>query len=362
MKKAREGLRSVSMAALISLCVCGVFGPSPGSFTEGSNTAYISVPLAALVSGAAGAALFALFRSGGKTFPELLDPFGRAVGTALALPLALGLLFCAVRPLSVFIQVLHRLVFDGAVFALIQAFVLPVTFFMAAKGASSVGRTALVLAGVIGLSFAANTVLAAPGFDAYRLYAGLGEGAGQTLSSALSYSFFFMTPLLGIAVNAGEGDLRSLSHRSALVTGVKAAAVCFAAQISTALSFHPAMLGDMIMPLCRIAFVSPKPGAIYRFDKVFVMIWLMGAMISAAYCLASGARLVSGVLGAESDLPAALIFCALAAGLLFLPLALPAGLNERVRFIIERYGAALPAVTAAAAAVSAFRERRRKRA
>ena len=364
LREGRIGRREAIAAAAVSLCMNGIFAIDGAYAYSGGNSTYVTVPLAALCSLLPILLLvFSMERCGSTSLSEhLLGVMGCVFGRLLAVLLGFALVICAALPLAAFAQVLHKLVYDGVKYSAILAFIFPVTVFTAIKGFESIGRTALCIAGFLLASFAAALISASNGYELYRLYPLMGGGAAHVASFSLSETLAFMPPLTALAVCAEALQGLDNVRRSACGASLISAAVCLAAQLAVGLSYPAEILTGMTLPLYRIGFLSANPGYLMRLDKLFIMIWLMGAMLSGAYCIYSASRLYAGVFRQRDVTPAAAVVSLFVCGSLLALLEDESGAVSRIGGIAARYGFALvlmPVLAASAAGLIKAKKLRR---
>ena len=355
---------SLCFAAFTAMAVNGIFSTEPSWAYSSGNSAYISAPVSCALAALTAAAVFSLLeRTNADSLQSLLrSRFGRLGSALLVLPLAAALVICAARPISVFAQVLHRQVYDGSGYFSILAFIIPVTFFMAAKGARSVSGTAVCVAFVFAGALIAGVLLPMRGFETYRLYPIMGDGAGHMLRFAASDELFVAAPLVGLCA-FGNGFI-SLSNvkRGSLIAAAAAAFLIAVCRFAEGLAYDPKTLSDMLMPLYRLSFVSPRPGALVRFDKLMIMLWLSGCMVSSAYCITAAAELLEPS-AENAKIPRLPMVICMAAVLLIviLPLRVPDDTLIKARLFVSKYGAILLLPTLAAAAAAALKTPKRNK-
>ena len=354
LKEGRIGGAEASAAAAISLCMNGIFAMDPAYAYEGGNSTFITAPFSVLISLLPVLLLISsMDRTGSRSLAEHMEKtLGGFPGRALAFLTAATLVLCAAMPLAAFAQVLHKLVYDGVKYTAILAFIFPAVVFIAWKGFESIGRMALCIAGLILAAFAAAVINAFPGFRLYRLYPLMGDGARHMISFSLSETLAFMPPLTALTVEGGAlqgtGNLRRTASRAALVS----AFVCFSAQLAIGLSYPAQTLAGMTAPLYRIGFLRVDAGYLMRLDKLFIMIWLSGAMLSAAYCIYSASRLYAGAFRQRDVTPAILVVSLVVCGLMLALLEDESGAAGRRGGSAERCGFIFilaPTLTASAA-------------
>ena len=275
MKRTGSNASLVSATALM-LSVDGVFAADPMILYGDGNCAYAAVPLSILLSLAA--ALAAL-----RLIPE-----GRPAPLFIRLAVSLGMLVFPVRALLVFLRVLHTLVYDGVGYFSLLAFIVPAVLFIMLRGEEVSARTARCFSWVLLASAAASIASSASGFETYRLYPLLGGSVPRLLTAVLTGMPVFVPPLLC----AGLFGKERAGSRTCIVSALIAAGVTACALLASGLCFPSEMLKDMTMPLYSAGALDPRQSFVLRLDKLFIMLWLGGTMISAAHAGAASVRLL----------------------------------------------------------------------
>ena len=286
--KAKNGL---GVLAAISLSVCGLFTIDGGKAYSSGNLTYLELPLAILVSLAPVClAAIAVRRAGDKGLPALLRfALGGAFGFFAALPIAAALVFCAAKPLSALVSALHGLVYEEVAYPRLLLFVLPVTAFMAWRGEKGLGRTAIVFSALLILTAAAAVGYSASGFEAYRLepFPDLGEAAAFTGSQTL----YALAPFSALLCFGGRN---APSPKKAVTAGLFAALFCFVMQLALALVYPARVLEGLPLPLARMTFLNISQSYVLRLDKLLIMVWTAGCMLSGAFLISAASRLLAG--------------------------------------------------------------------
>ena len=305
LNQGRIGAAESICAAALSLFVGGVFAIDPKSAYANGNLSYLSIPASILLSLAAVIlAALAVRRSGCEDLSGLArKTLGRAGGAAFAILLAASFVIAAAKPLSCFTEVLRRLVYDGVSYGSIYLFAVPAAVYAAWKGFESVGRLALIFTGPILVSMIAAVVSAAPEFDTGRLFPFPGNTAPEFAGSVLSGTLFSIPPLAALAVNARGLGGPERAVRYAVPGAFAAAAAAGLAQLAVALIYPPKVLSGLLMPLYRINFLSLSQSYALRLDKLFIMIWLTGCVISTAYLVYSAAYLLTNAFDGRDVTP-----------------------------------------------------------
>ncbi|MBO4563257.1 MAG: GerAB/ArcD/ProY family transporter [Clostridia bacterium] len=360
LNEGRIGYAEGIAAAAAAVSVCAIFSVDPASAYTNGNSTYISIPLAALISLVPVLAVSrALERSGKGGLAEHLEcAYGTAGAALFALPLTVSLLFCAARPMTCFLDVLQSLIYDGVSYASLAAFVFPVMALIAWKGFESIGRLALIVSGLLVFSLVFAVASAAPSFETYRLYPLMGVGAARFTQFTASELMFTLTPMSALLV-CGKG-LNGIApmRKTAAAASIVSAAVCFSAQFAISLVYSYKGLTGLLMPLYRINFLSLAQSYALRLDKLFVMVWLSGAIVSSAYCVYAAARLHAGVFRERDITPAAASFSLVVCAAVLAAARMDYTAVKTANGIMLRFGAALPTVTLTAALAKGRKEKK----
>ena len=346
---------SVSLAAL-SLFTCGVFAIDPKTAYAEGNLTYLSIPVSVLLSLCVVLVCSAAIeRKGcGDLFGLFRSTLGKAPAFLLTLALSASFIFAAAKPLSSFVEVLHRLVYDGVSYGSLFVFIVPAVVFAAWKGFESTGRLALIFSALILVSVVAAVLSAAPEFDAGRLFPFPGTVALGFTKDALSGMLFTLPPLAALAVNAvglgGAGQMR----RSALLGALFASLGIGLTQLAIALIYPPRVLSGLLMPLYRINFLSLSQSYALRLDKLFIMIWLSGCVICAAYLVYSASLLLTLSFGGKDVTPYVLTVSLTLTLVSSLGFVGDYGFAEKVMKTAESFGFLFAAVPLFAASVLGF--------
>lgn len=304
-KEGAERKNGIGVLTGVSLLVCGLFTVEGGLAYADGNLTYLELPLAMLLSlVAALPAAHALRRSGEEALPALFRAvFGKVGGALLALPLAAALVFCAAAPLSQLVNALHGLVYSEVPPARILLFVLPVTAFMAWRGVKGLGRTAIVVSALLAVSAAAALIYSAPGFETYRLTPL--PGIQSVFAFTGSHTLYALAPLAAL-LSSGGGEGKQ--PKKAAFAGLFAALISGLMQLALALVYPARVLEGLSLPLARITFLSVSKSYVLRLDKLLIMVWTAGCMLSAAFLTRAAAGLLTPSERAQK--PLSLLFCA----------------------------------------------------
>ena len=306
MRTGRIGYAEGIALTALSLFINGLFSADSRTAYAHGNSTYLSIPLAVLLSLILTMLLMNASRND-ESLPELMRRGTGKVGAAiLSLPIAAAFVLAAAKPLTGFTEVLHRLVFDGVSYWAILLYVFPVTVFIAWKGFESVGRLALIFSGLILASVVIAAVSASPEFDSSRLYPLLGTGTREFLSFTASETLFLLPPLLAAHINLRGLNGREHARKIVMISALSAALLIGLTQLALGLIYPYKVLAGLLTPLYRINFLSLSQSYVLRLDKLFIMVWLTGSVISSAYLIFSASLLITGAFGARKNAPAVL--------------------------------------------------------
>lgn len=363
LKQGRIGFFEGMSLAALSVFTGGVFAIDSKTAYADGNLTYISIPLAAVLSLCVVLIVSAAAeRNGcGDLFALMRISLGKTGGAIAALLLAASFVIASSKPLAEFAEVLHRLVYDGVSYGAIFAFMIPAAAFIAWKGFESAGRLALVFSGLILASVIIAAVSAAPQFDTGRLFPFPGTKPADFLKASLSQMLFTLPPLTALAVNArGLGGMGRM-RKNAATGALSGAAAIGLTQLALALIYPAAVLSGLLMPLYRINFLSLSRSYALRLDKLFIMVWLSGCLISTAYLTYSAGYLLTEAFGGRDATPFTLT--SLLAAALFSSVDFRTDLEtaEILSKITENCGFLLALVPLfAASAIGLFGKRREK--
>jgi hypothetical protein len=351
-KEGAERKNGLGVLTGVSLLVCGLFTVEGGLAYADGNLTYLELPLAMLLSlVAALPAAFVLKRSGEETLPALFrSAFGGFGGRAFALPLAAALVFCAAAPLSQLVNALHGLVYSEVPPARIFIFVIPTTAFMAWRGAKGLGRTAIVVSALLAVSAAAALIYSAPGFETYRLTPL--PGIQSVFAFTGSHTLYALAPFAAL-LSSGGGEGKQ--PQKAAFAGLFAALISGLMQLALALVYPARVLEGLSLPLARITFLSVSKSYVLRLDKLLIMLWTAGCMLSAAFLIRAAAGLTAPSERAQK--PLSLVFCALAGALILAEVG--GSMGEITRFV-ARFGWAFALAPLAVLSLAALIKTRRR--
>lgn len=320
MNEGRIGVTGAAALTSAAMITNGLFALDPEfAYAEG-NSAYIALPLSAIVSLFAALALFASMKRSNSAdlYGHLETSLGRYGALAASICIMAAFMYCAAEPMIAFLRVLHRLVYDGVSYASILFFVFPMVVYAAWKGLETLSRSAIVLFAVMLASFAAAILAAAPDLEAYRLYPIMGDGAGHFAFLTAAQTLAFLPPLAAAAVNMkGMNGVRS-AQKAALYASVVSAAVVGAAELALSAIYPYKVLSGLLMPLYRINFLSLSQSYLIRLDKLYITVWLGVCMLSSAYMVFSASHLFARCFGQKDVTPAAASFSLILLGILLI--------------------------------------------
>lgn len=317
LREGRVGKQEAAAAVAISCLSCGVFTfDAKTAFANGNGTYLASAGAAALslllfllaaaaMKKANATDLASLYRTG----------FGAAFAGVFGFLTALLLVFSAAVPLARIIIVLSRYIFSNAQTANVAFYPLVCMSVVALMGLETIARTARLLFLLIALSFVMLILLAIPVYEGYRLYPLLGGNAGKTLYSAVQASTRFFSGLIALLIcmrGAQGADSAAQSGKAGLIV---AAVLTVLTQLCLGMTFPYAVLNGMHTPIYSMITILRSGNSHFRLDKLFLFLWMTGAMIGGAFLSYAAARLYAGCTAMRDVRPAALCFTALTATL-----------------------------------------------
>lgn len=360
LKEGRMGVLEGSAAATVALTVNGIFSTDAKyAYSEGNST-YVWVPASILLSLIPVFVLsYSMERRSCGDLAEYADrTCGKAMGGVAVALIVAGLIYCAAKPFTCFLEVLHRLVFDGVSYNAVLAFIFPVTVFAALKGFECIGRLAAVFDGLLLISILTAIASAAPTYESYRLYPLMGDGALSLLRSTASQTLAALPPLLGLLASArGLNGIR-YARKCAAASALISAFICGAVQLALGLTYTYKTLSGLLMPLYRINFLSLSQNYALRLDKLFIMVWLCGCVISSAYCIYCAARLHAGFFRSRDADPPLIAFSAVVCALMLAAYTKKYEAVSLTEHFTVRYGAAFVALPVIALASAGIIKRR----
>ena len=364
LKLGKSGILEGICAAAIAMCANGMFDVDAGYAYEKGNTTYISIPLSALSAALVFILAAKIMKEHGiKSLCSLFQfAFGKVLAVAASVLICASLIFCAAEPLANLTQVLDGAVYEGVEYPALLAFILPVTIFIAFKGMETIARTAKVFAALLVLSVAAAFVLSLPGQQSYRLYPLPGDSAGHFVRFTLSQWICFLPPLAVLLIAApglhGTEHAEKIGISSAVITAI----ICFAAQFMLARLYSYKALGSLFVPLCRVRYLSLERSYAMWLDKLLIMAWLIGCMVSSAYCIYGAALIYANAFG-QGDVGPAVIFVSLAVcTCVLLEFGMGIANTSVIHDIVIRWGSLGAFVPIAAASAFAAVKGKRKKA
>ncbi len=307
MNEGRIGVTGAAALTSAAMITNGLFALDPELAYSSGNSAYLALPLSALLSLVVSLCLIgSMKRSGSRDLAEHLQRgFGRVGAALAAIPFIAALLFCALEPTVAFLRVLHRLVYDGVSYTAILFFVFPITVFAAWRGIETLSRTAIVLVTLMLVSFAAASLAAIPDFETYRLYPIMGDGVKHFAYLTLTQTLAFLPPLSAAAIHmSGMNGARS-AQRTVLFAALASALIMGLAELSVSMIYPYRVLAGLLTPLYRINFLSLSQSYLIRLDKLYITVWLGVSILSSAYMINSAARLFARCFGQKDVTPAA---------------------------------------------------------
>lgn len=348
----------------IALTVNGLFVLDIAEDYRLGNTAYLAFPAAILLGLAVFLLLWGAMRLSGKqSLPALLDhALGKTAGS-LMLALLIGLLlFDAYCLLSRFVTMVHTLVYGNDTVFTILVWITGTAACIAFLGFECIGRLAKCFAPVLLLLLLCELAIPIESYEAYRLFPLPEDAFSHAAADAVRGSFAALPPLvLLLCFGNGLQGLASI-RRIGVIAALSTAALTCAAQLCIGMVFGADELQKTFIPLYELNTKMVAESYFFRLDKVALFLWLIGAVITAAYETYGAANLFCRRFSRHDVRPPVIAFFAL---LLCSIAAEHAGcyalLTDMFDFV-HRFGAAvLLSVLASAAAVSLLKSAWKRR-
>ena len=145
----------------------------------------------------------------------------------------------------------------------------------------------------------------------------------------------------------------TFARRAGAYAAAISALVCALVLFMLARVYSYKALSELFMPLCRVNYLSVERGYIMWLDKLLVMVWLNGCILSSAWCI-YGAALLYALAFAQRDVGPAVIFISLIAGAYALcEYSLGVSWAETADSLLLRYGVLLAFAPLTLAALAA---------
>lgn len=350
----------------ITLAANGIFVLDIAEEYRRGNLTFLTFPGALLFGLAVFLLLFAAVSvSGKKDLPSALDyAFGRLGGNAVLAILTALLVFDAYCLISRFVTAVHILVYgNDTVFSILLS-VLGMAAFAALRGFECIGRLAKSFALVLLLLLVSEMLLPAKSYAPYRLFPFPSAELPGAAAGAFRGGFASLPPLmLLLCMTKGVQGMQS-TVRIGVISAAAATVLTAAAQLCIGMVFSAEELKSTFIPLYELNSKILQESYFFRLDKVALFLWLIGAVIAAAYELYGAANLYTRRFSKRDVRPAVVAFSLV---VLFMAVAEHRerfSAVQRVFYFVYRYGAAaLSLPLAAAAGITAMktaRERRKK--
>jgi hypothetical protein len=314
----RSGIREGVCASAIALSVSGIFSLDTKQVYEHGNSSYITLPLAALIALLLFLALLKLMKNAGAAdlFGLLSKGFGMAAAPFASAAVAILLLFSAYLPLSQFIQALHGLFFEGVSYARLAIFMVPAVLFLAWLGLEAVVRTAKCFSILIFIMFLLSVAASASEFEISRLFPLPGNSIRSIAVQTFEEIGLFLPVMISLlTVSEGFNDTET-TKKIAIRASLISASILFIAQFSLGMIYTYTELSKQFMPIFRINHLNMFEAHMMRLDKVAHVVFLNGALISAAFYAYCAAYLLVRAFGLNDIRPMAALCASIIALLL----------------------------------------------
>ncbi len=352
-KEGRIGIQEGIAVTATALCINGVFSIDPEYAYSKGNSTYLSLPLSALLSLCLFLLVAAAMKHRGADSLEGLmrGSLGGVLSKVFAIPLMLALIIGGIVPIIQFVELLHGIVYSNSGYMEILAFIIPIIVIIAWQGTETIGRVAKCYVWLMLAMLVIVVASSAPTYETYRLYPILGDGAAHFASFTASQTFSFLPPLTALLITCRSMHGVEHAQRIGLSAGLVAALVCGLTQLSISFVYTYQTLADSFMPLYKINFLNLAESHFLRFDKLFAMVWLNGAIISSAFSLYAASLLYAGSFSQKDVNPSIAALSSITLGIILTALNMAPEKEKEIRYLFTRYGALLAAVPLAVTAI-----------
>ena len=275
---------------------------------ENGNTAYIWMPMGIALAALAGLAVRrCMSRMGEYDLSTLYhNALGRVLGGAALIAVAIALLWQCSSLLNHFLSDLHGYIFPTCRYGAVIFWVVIAVAYIAWGGLERIARTGKCIAPLVGLVLLIALLLPFKGYRVYRLYPFPGDTLWVIAGLCLR-SFAQMLPVILLTLSFTDALQGEASVARTILIGSAAAFVLvLLVQLAMGLVFTAEQLEELNMPLFRLNMNLLSDGYYLRQDKSSVFIWLMAAILGAAYLLYGFAYLICKATGAQNIRPALL--------------------------------------------------------
>ena len=313
-KEGRIGRQETAAAAGIACAMSGMFAVNTARFYEKGNSGYFSSILSALLSLMAALLIGAVMRK--KRIPHLGELYRRAFGPVCVVPVALMssllLAYAAAAPLIRMLMILCRYVFIEAPVQRSALYFVACILALGVAGLEVIGRTARLFVMLILGSVLVTFVVAAPAFEAFRLFPLLGNGMPDALwLSVTGISRFFPALLTLLICGEGVHGMENAATGAAVAAGA-GGLLTAGSQLCLGMLYPAGMLAGMHAPMYRATMSVHTGGAMLRTDKLLLFIWTMGGLIAGGFYTYAGALLYAKSTGMRDVRPGVTALGALA--------------------------------------------------
>lgn len=289
----------IGMQEGISLCALAIvttslFTIDSAEFYADGNAGYISVPLSVLI-GLLGILpiLFAMKKTRSESLSSLLrSALGRGLGAVAALVIIAILFFSALAILSKFVSAVSSFLFYlESGYEKIALWMLATIAVLSFGGFERLGRTAKCFAAFLGICLIIVLLIPIDSYELYRIYPLPGKDFRAIIQDCLSGSIKTLPALLCLCINGQGVHGGHIVRRSSMIACGIGFVLVFAVQLCLGLSFTYMELQELYIPLYRINMGLLTEGYFLRLDKVSLLLWLIGGIITVGFYLYSASLL-----------------------------------------------------------------------
>lgn len=355
LRQGKIGLQESLCTVAVSASVSSIFTPESAMLYGNGSTAYISMPISALI------AFFVFFvlalaikKSGSSNFNDMLvKSLGKVLGRPTALLYIVILLFMAAMIISRFTLMLDKFIFPNAPEWKILIYLLLGAAIPAWLGFEAIGRAAKLIIGVLALSIIAALFFASYNYEPSRLAPYLGGGVMNILSVGVSGSMLFLPALICALVLAkGMHGIKFASRTGCFATIISGAltSVC---ELCLGMTYSYKELRDMHSPMYRLTMGAKGGGYFLRLDTLLYFGWVISSMLASGFYIYTASFLFTEAFKLKDIRPACAAFSIITLALALAMNIIPDYFSSIVSSFF-RYGFIVVSIPALIAAIICF--------
>jgi hypothetical protein len=332
----RFGRQETAAMVLIATFFGSCFGTDNRMLYEHGNASYLVQILASIQALLLfEAVVWALRLRGGLDLSALI---GKSRFKAVfAVPLILALVLAAMQPLEYFLIAITQYVFTDAKQVTVCLYLLPCLLLLTALGAETLMRTSRLFLPLLLLSIVGALLLGIGQYRSDRLFPIPLKEPMRIFTLSGTVQFSVIPPLMALLC-VGEGTQDRLAMRSAgRIGAIGGGLLASGAFFALAQSFTYVRLKNMPTPFYDMLVAVRTVNPTLRIDRAVLFLWLIGAILTAAFYLYAACVLLCKTFGVHDIRPAAFCVSAITVTLM-LVLYYDTNATETIRQAISGYG------------------------